>query len=96
VCQCKLGSSSCVGIETDHAPSAIDEVAGDCASHDAKPDDSNDLVHESSFPSCRIRLTGNAGRALISDRAINNRQEASTGQAGFAATRRIVLFEGGE
>src|ERR1700694_1215029 len=32
------------------------------------------LVHTSSFPPCRIRLTGNAGRALISDRAINNRQ----------------------
>jgi hypothetical protein len=34
----------------DHAPSAIDEIAGDRASHDAKPDDSNGLVLESSFP----------------------------------------------
>jgi hypothetical protein len=34
----------------DHAPSAIDEIADDRASHDAKPDDSNGLVLESSFP----------------------------------------------
>ena len=39
-----------VGIEADHPPSALDEVAGDRAAHDAKPDDSNSLVHASSFP----------------------------------------------
>jgi hypothetical protein len=61
----------------DHAPSAIDEIAGDRASHDAKPDDFNGLVLESSFPSCRIRLTANASRALISDQTINDRQVAS-------------------
>jgi hypothetical protein len=32
-------------------------------------------------------LTGNACRALISDRAINNHQVASAGQAAFVATR---------
>jgi len=32
-------------------------------------------------------LTRNAGRALISDRAINNHQVTSTGQAAFAAIR---------
>jgi hypothetical protein len=37
-------------------------------------------------------LTGSAARALISDRAINNRQVASTGQAGFVVTRRISAF----
>ena len=68
----KLGAPCGVGVEADHAPSAIDEIAGDRASHDAKPDDSNGLVHKCSFLACRIRLTGNARRALISDHAINN------------------------
>jgi hypothetical protein len=36
---------------------------------------------------CRIRLTGNAGRALISDQAINNRQVALVGQAALIAMR---------
>jgi hypothetical protein len=36
---------------------------------------------------CRIRLTGNARRALISDGAINNRQVASAGQAALVAVR---------
>ncbi len=45
----KLGSSCGVDIEADHAPFTIDKVAGDRASHDAEPDDSNDLVHESSL-----------------------------------------------
>jgi hypothetical protein len=40
--------SPSVYIETDHVLSAINEAAGDRASHDAKPDDSNGLVHESS------------------------------------------------
>jgi hypothetical protein len=39
----------------------------------------------SSFPACRIRLTGNARRALIGDQAIINHQVASTGQAAFVA-----------
>jgi hypothetical protein len=38
------------------------------------------------FPGCRIRLTGNARRALISDQAINNHRVASNGQAGFVAS----------
>jgi hypothetical protein len=75
--QRKFGSSCGADIEADHPPSAIDEIAGDRASHDAKPDDFNGLVLESSFPSCRIRLTANASRALISDQTINNRQVAS-------------------
>ena len=69
----QLGALGGVDIEADHAPAALDEVAGDRAAHDAKPDDSNGLVHASLLP-CRIRLTGNARRALISDQAINNRQ----------------------
>jgi hypothetical protein len=32
-------------------------------------------------------LTGNAGRALISDQSINNRQVASAGQAALIAVR---------
>src|SRR5260221_1789035 len=40
------------------------------------------------FPSCRIRLTGGARRALISDRTINNHQLASAGQAAFVAMRK--------
>jgi hypothetical protein len=36
---------------------------------------------------CRIPLTGNAGRALISDQVMNNRQVASAGQAALAAMR---------
>jgi hypothetical protein len=35
----------------------------------------------------RIRLTGNAGRALISDQAMSNRQVASAGQAALFAMR---------
>jgi len=50
----KLGSSCGVDIKADHAPFTIDKVAGDSASHDAKPDDSNGLVHESSFLSNSI------------------------------------------
>ena len=41
----KLGALGGVGIEADHAPPAIDKVAGDRPAHDAKPDDSNSLVH---------------------------------------------------
>ncbi len=50
----KLGSSCGVDIKADHAPFTIDKVAGDRASHDAKPDDSNGLVHESPFLSNSI------------------------------------------
>jgi hypothetical protein len=39
-------------------------------------------------------LTGNARRALISDRTINNRQVGSAGQAAFVAMRRILLSLG--
>ena len=78
----KLGASRGVGIEADHAPSALDEVAGDRASHDAKADNSNGLVHESCFLAIEFGLTGNAGRALIGDRVINNHQVAcQVGQA---------------
>ena len=45
----KLGSFGGIGIEADHPPSALDKVAGDGAAHDAKPDDSNSLVHANSF-----------------------------------------------
>jgi hypothetical protein len=37
--QRKFGSSCGVDIEADHAPSTIDEIAGDRASYDAQPDD---------------------------------------------------------
>jgi hypothetical protein len=87
--QRKLGASRGVGIEADHPPPAIDQVSGDRTAHDAKPNDSNCPVHEGSYPSCRIRLTGNARRALISDQAINNHQVASTGQAAFVAMRQM-------
>jgi hypothetical protein len=43
----KLGAPGGVRIETDDAPSAIDEVTSDRTPHDAKPDDANGLVHES-------------------------------------------------
>ena len=51
----KLGASRRVDVEADHAPAALDQVAGDRASHDAKPDDSNGLVH-AAFPPCRSRI----------------------------------------
>ena len=60
----QLGSRRGVDIEADHPPAALDEVAGDRASHDAKPDDSNGLVHESLLPG-RIAVAGSRGRALI-------------------------------
>ena len=44
--ECKFGSPCGDDIEADHAPSAVDEIAGNCATHDAKPDDSNGPVHE--------------------------------------------------
>jgi hypothetical protein len=53
----EFGSSCGVDIEADDAPPAIDEIAGDCASHNAKPDDSDGLVHAFS-PGYRIRLYG--------------------------------------
>jgi hypothetical protein len=45
----KLGSPRGVNIEADNAPSAVDEISRYRASHNAKPDDSNGPVHESSF-----------------------------------------------
>ena len=50
----KLGSSSGVDIKTDHVPFTIDKIARNRAAHNAKPDDSNGLVHESSFLSNSI------------------------------------------
>ena len=44
----QLGSRRGVGIETDDPPAALDEIAGDRASHDAKADDCNGPVHERS------------------------------------------------
>jgi hypothetical protein len=43
---CKLGPFGGVDIEADYPPSALDQVARDRASHDAKPDNSNGLVHD--------------------------------------------------
>ena len=43
--QRKLGASCGIDVKADDAPPALDEIAGDRASHDAKPDDSNGLVH---------------------------------------------------
>ena len=60
----KLGASCGVDVKADDAPAALDEIAGDRASHDAKPDDSNGLVHERSLPA--DRFAGDAGRALNS------------------------------
>jgi hypothetical protein len=65
--QRKLGSLCGVSIEADHGPSALNEIAGDRTTHDAKPDDSDGLVHESCFHGCRIRLTGKGRRALTAD-----------------------------
>jgi len=50
----KLGSSCGIDVKADHAPFTIDEVAGNRAPHDTKPDDSNGLVHETSFLSNSI------------------------------------------
>jgi hypothetical protein len=44
-----LGSPRGVDVIADNLPSALDEVAGDRAAHDAQSDDPNGLVHESSF-----------------------------------------------
>ena len=44
-----LGSPRGVDVGADNLPSALDQVAGDRAAHDAESDDPNGLVHESSF-----------------------------------------------
>jgi hypothetical protein len=44
--KCKLGAPRGVDIVADHLPSALDEIAGDRAAHDAKTNDTNRLVHE--------------------------------------------------
>jgi hypothetical protein len=49
---CQLVSPRCIYIEGDDAPAAIDKIAGNRASHDAKSNDSNSLVHASSLPAC--------------------------------------------
>jgi hypothetical protein len=48
----EFGSARRVDIIADNAPAAVDEIAGNRTSHDAKSDDSNSLVHASSFPTC--------------------------------------------
>jgi len=48
--QRKFGSSCGVDIEADHAPSTIDEIAGDRASHDAKPTIPTVLFLRARFP----------------------------------------------
>ena len=62
--QRKLGASCGVDVKADDAPPAFDEIAGDRASHDAKSDDSNGLVHQRSLPA--DRFASGAGRALNS------------------------------
>jgi hypothetical protein len=47
--QRKFGSSCGVDIKADDVPFPIDKIARNRAAHDAKPDDSNGLVHERSF-----------------------------------------------
>ena len=42
---CKFGAPRGIGIEADHPPSALDEVARDRASHDTKSDNADGLVH---------------------------------------------------
>jgi hypothetical protein len=42
-----LGAPRCVKVVADHLPSALGQVAGDRTSHNAEPDDSNNLVHGS-------------------------------------------------
>ena len=59
----QLGALCGVDIEADHAPSALDEVARDRASHDAKPDYANGLVHENLLP-IGFGLQDGRGRAL--------------------------------
>ena len=45
----ELGAFGSISIEADHAPPAGDQVARNRATHNAKPDDPNRLIHESSF-----------------------------------------------
>jgi hypothetical protein len=52
--QRKFGSSCGVDIKADDAPFPIYKIARYRAAHDAKPDDSNGLVHEKSFLSNSI------------------------------------------
>jgi hypothetical protein len=49
---CKLVSPRGVDIVANNAPTAVDEIAGDRASHDTKSDDSDSLVHAWLFPAC--------------------------------------------
>jgi hypothetical protein len=48
----KLAPAYGIDIKSDHVPSALDKVAGNGASHDAKPDNSNGLVHASPLGNC--------------------------------------------
>src|ERR1700742_2696098 len=80
-CLRQLGISFGIEIEADHMPSALDQVARNRASHNAKTDNPNGLVHSRSLPPVDFRLTGKASQALIADHAINNRQGRRSGQA---------------
>ena len=48
----KLAPSCGIDIEAGHVPTALDKIAGNGASHDAKPDDSDGLVHAGPFGNC--------------------------------------------
>jgi hypothetical protein len=51
----RVPASRSVGIKSDHAPAAIDKIAADRATHDAKPDDSTVFVMRS-FPLAEFNL----------------------------------------
>src|SRR3954449_6000965 len=63
----QFSSSRRIDIKSQNAPSAINKVTGDRASHDAEPDNPDGFVHITSIPTHRIRLTRNSGRALTSN-----------------------------
>ena len=56
----EFGPLGGIDIEADHPPSALDEVAGDRATHDAEADNSNGLFHMSSLLEFDLRSAGRA------------------------------------
>ena len=80
----EFGSPRRDDIEADHAPSAVDEITGNRATHDTEPDDSNSPVHEVSSRLSNS-IDGQRTPRLNRYQAINNYRVVSNGQAAFVA-----------
>src|SRR5581483_4428950 len=72
----------------NYMPAALDEIARDRASHDTQSDDANNFIHTVPFPPLNL-IDGQGWPRLIGDRAINNRQVTSVGQAGITLPKQV-------